>query len=408
MKLFEKGPGFASGLKDFWKYLNASTIGAGLISTIFGCSGPCLIVIAGAKTAGFTLADTVTWVFGIYIFGGLLGAILATYYKIPVSGAYSIPGATLMGAALKGYTFNEAAGAFVLAGVIVLIIGLTGVIGKIMKVLPVQIVMAMVAGCMMKFGIGIVTNTSKNILVCGLALTAFFLVPKVIKKMPGVLAALIVGVGACWFTGSLKFTAEALTFIPPRIITPVFNASLVLSCALPLAILVIGAENAQAMGVLQAQNYPVPANAMTVSSGIGGIISGLFGAHNANIAGPMTAICASEVAGPKEGRYVASVVNGLTFAAFGLFASFAIGFVNLIPGALIGLLAGLAMINVLVGAMKVAFETGTFKLGAFAAFVVGMSGLAILHVGSAFWALVIGFIVSIICEPADFRSSQKE
>ena len=36
----------------------------------------------------------------------------------------------------------------------------------------------------------------------------------------------------------------------------------------------------------------------------------LVGAHNANIAGPMTAICSSSEAGPKEGRYVASVVNG--------------------------------------------------------------------------------------------------
>ena len=131
MKLFEKGPGFQSGLADLPKYLNGSTISAGLISTVFGCTGPCLVTVAAANAAGFTLADTVTWVFGIYVFGGLLGTILALYYKIPVSGAYSIPGATLMGTALAGYSFNEAAGAFIIAGVIVLIIGLSGAIGKI-------------------------------------------------------------------------------------------------------------------------------------------------------------------------------------------------------------------------------------------------------------------------------------
>ena len=75
MSLLEKGPGFKSGWKDLPKYLNGKTIGAGIVSTIFGCTGPCLVVIAAAETAGFTLADTVTWVFGIYLFGGLLGVI---------------------------------------------------------------------------------------------------------------------------------------------------------------------------------------------------------------------------------------------------------------------------------------------------------------------------------------------
>ena len=169
MQLFEKGPGFKSGLKDLPKHLNGNTISSGLVSTIFGCTGPCLVTIAAANTAGFTLADTVTWVFGIYVFGGLLGTILALYYKQPISGAYSIPGATLMGAALAGYSFNEAAGAFIIAGVIVLIIGVTGLIRKIMKVLPLEIVMAMVAGAMLKFGTGIVTATKADWLTCGAA-----------------------------------------------------------------------------------------------------------------------------------------------------------------------------------------------------------------------------------------------
>ena len=408
MVLFEKGPGFASGLKDFGKWLNGGTIGAGIVSTIFGCTGPCLIVIKAAESAGFTMADTVSWVFGIYVFGGLLGAILATYYKVPISGAYSIPGSTLMGAALKGYTFNEAAGAFVIAGVLVLLVGVSGLIGKIMKRLPVEIVMAMVAGCMLKFGTNIVLSTKSAPVVCGAAVLAFFLIPRIIKKFPGVLAALIAGVVVAFATGAFATNTGAMTFIAPRVVMPAFNASLFLSCALPLAVLVMGAENAQAMGVLKAQGYKVPANGMTVASGIGGIVSGMFGAHNANIAGPMTAICSSDVAGEKDGRYVASVVNGLTFAAFGLFASYAIGFVKLIPGSLVSVLAGLAMINVLIGALGDAFKTGHFKVGAFAALVVGMSNITLLDIGSAFWSLVIGVVVSFIVEKGDFTTMKLE
>jgi len=407
MKLFEKGPGFKSGLADLPKHLNGSTIGSGLVSTIFGCTGPCLVTIAAANTAGFTLADTVTWVFGIYVFGGLLGAILALYYKVPISGAYSIPGATLMGAALAGYTFNEAAGAFIIAGVIVLIIGFTGLIGKIMDFLPLEIVMAMVAGAMMKFGSGIITNTVADYVVCGAAVVAFLVLPRLTKKIPGVLAALVVGVVAAVVMGRFSGDMGDITWIGPRIVAPKFNGSLILSCSIPLAALVMGAENAQAMGVLKAEGYNVPANTMTIASGIGGIVSGLFGAHNANIAGPMTAICASSDAGPKEGRYVASVVNGITFALFGVFAVYAISFVSFVPSSLVSVLAGLAMINVLIGALKDAFKSGKFRIGAFFAFCTGLSGVSILSIGCAFWALVIGVVVSMICEPQDFKASKQ-
>jgi len=402
MKLFEKGPGFRSGLRDLPQHLNGSTIASGLISTIFGCTGPALVVISASSTAGFTTADTVTWIFGIYVFGGLLGLLLSLYYQVPISGAYSIPGATLMGTALAGYTFNEAAGAFIVAGVIVLIIGLTGLIGKVMKLLPLEIVMAMVAGCMLKFGTNIITFTQKDIVTCGAAILAFLLVPRVFKKFPAVLAALIVGVVVAAVTGGFSGDMGDVVYIAPRLVAPAFSGSLILSCSIPLAALVIGAENAQAMGVLKAQGYEVPANTMTITSGIGGIVSGLFGAHNANIAGPMTAICSSDEAGPKDGRYVASVVNGITFATFGLVAAYAIGFVNLIPVGLTYVLAGLAMINVLIQAFRDGFKSGKYKTGAFFALIVGVSGISILHIGSAFWALIFGVVVSLICDQKDF------
>ena len=41
-----------------------------------------------------------------------------------------------------------------MAGVIVLILGASGLIGKIMRWLPLPIVMAMITGAMIRFGIG--------------------------------------------------------------------------------------------------------------------------------------------------------------------------------------------------------------------------------------------------------------
>ncbi|QQO10945.1 benzoate/H(+) symporter BenE family transporter [Breznakiella homolactica] len=402
-KIWEEGPGFKSGLTDLGKHINTKTITAGVIAAIFGCTGPALVTISAAATAGYTMQDTTTWLFGIYVFGGLISLIMGLYYKMPIVGAYSIPGASMLGAALIGFTFNEAAASFVMAGVIVLLLGVTGLMGKVMKWLPLPIVMGMIAGCMLRFGTGIVTSTMALPVVCGAALLGFFVLPRLIKKFPPVLGALLCGVIALIVTGGLHMEETTFAYIPPRIIIPHFNVATILSVSVPLAALVVGAENAQAIGVLYAQGYKPPVNAMTVISGFGGIASGLVGAHNANIAGPMTAICSSEEAGPnKEGRYAAGVVNGICFILFGIFASFAIAFVRVIPSQLINVLAGVAMINVLINSFRDGFGSGKCKMGAFAAFAIGASGISILSIGSAFWALVGGVVISLIVEKKDF------
>ncbi|MGD9820002.1 MAG: benzoate/H(+) symporter BenE family transporter [Aminobacteriaceae bacterium] len=407
-KLLEEGPGFQSGIADFAKHLNSKTITAGLIAAIFGCSGPALVTISAATTAGYTTEQTVSWLFGIYVFGGLISIIMALYYKTPIVGAFSIPGASMLGAVLTGFSFNEASAAFIVAGVIVLILGVTGLIGKAMRWLPLPIVMGMIAGCMLRFGIGIVTSTAKAPLVSGIALLAFFVIPLFTKKIPPVLAALICGILALVATGGINMGAVDWHYIAPQLVVPHFNIATVLSVSVPLAALVIGAENAQAVGVLYAQGYKPPINAMTVISGLGGIVAGLVGAHNANIAGPMTAICSSEEAGEnKEGRYAAAVVNGVLFGSFGLVASFAMAFIKIIPSTLINVLAGVAMINVLLNAFQEGFGTKCYKNGAFFALVIGASGISILNIGSAFWALVGGVAISMICEKKDFAREEK-
>ena len=407
-KIIETGVGFRSSLSDLKKNLNSKTITAGVVAAIFGCSGPALVTYNAATAAGYSVEQAATWLFGIYVFGGLISLIMALYYKQPIVGAYSIPGASMLGAALLGFTFNEAAASFIMAGVIVLILGITGLMGKVMKWLPLPIVMGMIAGAMLRFGTNIVNSTKEAPIICGIAIAAFLFVPKVIKKMPPVLAALIFGVGALFITGGFNFETVDLVYYPPQLIVPQFNIATMLSVSVPLAALVVGAENAQAIGVLYAQDYKPPVNAMTIISGIGGILAGLVGAHNANIAGPMTAICSSEEAGEdKAGRYAAAVVNGILFASFGLVASFAIAFVKVIPSTLINVLAGLAMINVLIHAFKDGFGSGKFKMGAFAALIVGVSGLSILKIGAPFWALLAGVLVSLIYERKDFYNFAK-
>ena len=403
-RLIERGPGFGSGLRDLPKHLNPATIGAGLVAAIFGCTGPALIVINGAQEAGLTSVQTASWIFGIYVFGGLISLVMALYYKQPVTGAYSIPGAVLVVGALQGFTFAEMIGAYLAAGLIVLILGLTGVVRKVITWIPFPIVMAMIAGALIRFGIGVVDSLLTAPIIVGAAIVGYVLLSRFIKAIPGVLGALVIGGIAAAFTGSFGAIEGDFGLIAPELVAPAFNIGAILAVGVPLALLVIGAENTQAMGVLMAERYRPPFNAMTIVSGIGGLLAPLFGGHNANIAGPMTAICSSDQAGEnKDGRYAATVVNGILFGLFGVFAGIAVALVTALPPELTATLAGLAMIGVLLSAFQSSFSEKRFQLGAFVALVIAMSGVTLFGISAPFWALVGGVLASLLLETKDFR-----
>ncbi len=405
-RVIEQAPGIKQGLSDLPKYLNASTVTAGLVAAIFGCSGPALIIMNSAMSANYTTGQTISWLFAVYFFGGLLSLVLALKYKQPITGAWSIPAAVMLGTTLTYFNINQAAGAYLIAGIMVLILGFSGLIGKVMRWIPLPIVMGMIAGAMIRFGTGIISSLQGMPIICGAALLGYLVSTRLSRKIPNILGALVFGVVAAAATGNIDLSGMTYSLVGPQFIAPQFSVDAFLSIAVPVAILVIGAENAQATGVLIAEGYKPPINFMTIISGVGGICTSLFGGHNANIAGPMTAICSSEAAGEdKEGRYAATVVNGILFGGFGLIASIAVGFIAGIPKPLIGIVAGLAMIGVLTQAFENAFSTRKFRFGAFFALIIAMSGLTIAKISSPFWALVGGVIVSLILESKDFESN---
>ncbi len=404
--IIEKAPGFRSGISDLPRHLNAETISAGLIAAIFGCTGPPLIIMNSAMNAGYTSIQTISWLASVCFFGGVLSLILALRYKQPIAGAWSIPIAVMLGNTLAFFNFNQAVGAYLLAGIMVLALGFSGLVGKIMRWLPIPIVMGMIAGAMIKFGTGMIVSVEKLPVVCGAAMAGYLVTNRFVRKFPPVLGALILGILSAAFTGGIDFSGADYSLVLPTVFAPEFSFDAFLSISVPVAILVIGAENAQATGVLLTEGYKPPVNFMTVASGFGGIITSFFGGHNANVAGPMTAICASEAAGKDtEGRYAAAVVNGILFGGFGLIASIAVAFIESVPRPLVGVVAGLAMIGVLTQAFEQAFASGKFKVGAFFALVIAMSGISIAKISAPFWALLGGVVVSYMIEHKDFAVS---
>ncbi|WP_087718917.1 benzoate/H(+) symporter BenE family transporter [Salinicola salarius] len=398
----------------FWqelpRALSIKAISTGVVAALFGCSGPALIVISAANAGHLTNGQTVAWLFAVYFLGGLISLVMAIRYRQPITGAYSIPGAAIMSVALVSIPFAEAVGAFIMSGVIVLLLGVSGLIGRIMRWLPMPIVMAMIAGALIRFGVGAVESVGAAPLIAGTALVAFFLASRFLNSVPPVLVAAVVGFVVAYFSGAVQSADVDIAMVAPQFTLPHFSFDAFMAISVPLAALVIGAENAQATGVLMAEGYRPPVNAMTVISGIGGILAGALGGHNANIAGPMTAICASEQAGDdRDKRFGATLVNGVLFCLFGLFAGMAVPLILALPKALIASVAGVAMIGVLLAAFQQAFTKSVgYQVGAFVALVVAMSKLSLLGISSPFWALVAGILVSeLLGEAAKTRKHRE-
>jgi len=171
--------------------LNIKTISAGTMAAIFGCTGPALIVIGGAQNGGLTQVETISWLFAIYFFGGIIGILLSLRYRQPIAGAFSIPAAVLIAGALTTTTLSEATGAYLVAGIIVLLLGISGMIGKVMRWLPGPIVMAMIVGAMISFGTDMILSLEEAPWIAGTAIALYLLSTAITKKIPAILPAFI-------------------------------------------------------------------------------------------------------------------------------------------------------------------------------------------------------------------------
>ena len=137
----------------------------------------------------------------------------------------------------------------------------------------------------------------------------------------------------------------------PVFAVPAFNIKR-LSIGVPLGLLVVCAENMQAIGVQIEIGKKPPVNAITVISGIGGIIAPFFCGHNCNIAGPMTAWAGSDDCGEVDKRYVAAVWCGIAFALTGIFAKFTMGLLAAIPAEALNMVVSLTLIGMIIGGLQ--------------------------------------------------------
>ena len=378
----------------------------GFIGWLFAATGPVAITLSVATGAGLREEEIASWLFGIFFINGVITILFCLRYRQPLAFFWTIPGTVLVGPALAHLTFPQVIGAYYATGVLMVFLGATGWVRRAMQWLPMPIVMGMVAGVFLRFGLDLVRSLQLDVAIAAPMIIVWLwlsALPRIGRRLPPLIGALLVGVVVIALLG--RFDASklgALELVRPVFQMPQWSLAAMIELVVPLAITVLVVQNGQGIAIVRAAGHEPPVNAIGVASGIGAILSATVGAISSCLTGPTNAILTSS--GERARQYTAGIVTGVLAIGFGLLAP---AFTRLLlnaPKAFIMALAGLAMLRVLQTAFVTAFAT-RHTLGALVCMVVTLADIPLFNIGAAFWGLVAGFVVSWLMERSDFTAT---
>lgn len=386
---------------DFgWQY-----VGAGATGVLFSATGPVAVIMGAAAAGALSAVQTASWVFGVFVLNGILTVVASWVYRMPLSFFWTIPGTVLVGQSLASLTWPEVVGAYLTTGVLVIVLGVTGVVTKLMAFLPQSVVMAMVAGAFLSFGTGLVQSVSSNAIVAGAMVVAWLALTRSAmwsKRIPPVLAALAAGLVALAVTGGFTRVSGPAAELPliglPELVAPAFSGAAMAQLVIPLAITVVAVQNGQGAAVLNSAGHRPPMTVVTIACGIWSLLAAPLGAVSTCLAGPTNALLVA--VGARSRQYIAGMTCGAIAVVVGLLAPLLVRGLSVVPATFIAALAGLAMLEPLRGAFTAAFSdsVGRPVLAPLVTLMVTISGTDVGGLGAPFWGLVAGVGVTFLLD----------
>ncbi len=364
---------------------------AGLLSAFVGFASSFFIILQGLTAVGASQAEAASGLIALSVTMGIGGIYLSLRTKLPVSVAWSTPGAALLATtgALEG-GFAAAVGAFLATAVLIILAGLWKPLGRWVAAIPVPLANAMLAGVLLTFCLAPVRAVAAEPAFALPIIAAWASVWK-LNRIYAVPAALLVTSGIVVWATDLSVLKDVPLWPAITLVTPEFSIPAMIGIALPLFIVTMASQNIPGIAVLNANNYRPAPGPLFASTGLLSLASAPFGGHAVNLAAITAALCAGEDAHPDPARrYWSAVVAGGTYVVFGLLAGAITSFFAAAPSILITAVAGLALLGAFAAALTAAVGEPDDRVAAVITFLVTASGLSFLGIGSAFWGLMAG------------------
>lgn len=372
-----------------------SMISAALVAALVGYGSTIALVLAAAAAVGADAGQTASWVAAICFSKAIGSALLSSWKKVPVVLAWSTPGAALI-AASTGVDIHRAVGAFVFAGLLIALTAAIRPLNRAVNAIPTGVASGMLAGVLLPFSMAVALHAA-NEAVLVLPLIAVFLIVRMVNPLMAVLAALIAGLLIAFTIAGAPLPPMDADWTSLTFIRPEFDPAVLLGLGVPLYLVTMASQNLPGFAVLRANGYEPP---VTEALGVTGILSAffaLFGAHTINMAAITAAICLGDDVHPdKSRRWKVGLVYALVWATLGLSGPVIVPAILAMPPEIIAVVAGLALVPPLIGALVSAFDLPATRFAAAATFAVTASGVAAFGIGAAFWGLLAGLVVHLM------------
>ncbi|KQQ19848.1 benzoate transporter [Rathayibacter sp. Leaf299] len=366
---------------------------AGIVAALTGFSSSFAIVLAGVVAVGATDRQAASGLLAVCVLQGLLCILLSIRYRVPMTFAWSTPGAALLAAtaALPG-GFDRAVGAFLVASLLLVITGLWPALGRLVSRIPRPLANGMLAGILFPL---VLAPVRAAVEIPALALPVILVWLVLVRLLPRWAVPAAIGLAIVLLLVTDGAALAGAPLLPaPEFVAPVFEIGAIVGIGLPLYVVTMAGQNIPGIAVLSSFGFAPHSRPAIVSSGALSGVAAVFGGVPINLAALSAALTAGPEASPlPERRWIASVSAGASYLVLGLVAGAATALVSSASPLLIEAVAGLALLGVFVAAVQAAVDEPRLRLPAAATLLVTASGTTVAGIGSAFWGLVVGLVV---------------
>ena len=380
---------------------------AGLISVIVNYGGTFILVFQAAKVAGLSPELTASWVWSVSIGVGITGLFLSWLTREPIITAWSTPAAAFLVVVLGTTSYAEAIGAYIISAAAFVLLGISGQFEKVIRLIPPGVAAGLLAGILLKFGVGAFGGMSVDPILVGL-LVAAYLVLKRFTARYAVVGILVLGMAFLLIQGRVDFSGLELQFAVPVFTRPEFSFNALLSVALPLFLITLTGQYMPGMLVLRNDGFRTSANPILTITGLGSLLMAPFGSHAFNIAAITAAICTGKEASQDPSkRWIAGVAAGVFYIVIGVFGVTLAAVFMVLPATFITTLAGLALLGTIGASITSAMADLKSREASLITFLACASDITLFGIGGAFWGLLMGLVAyAVLNGRLSFRKSQ--
>ena len=373
--------------------LPLSAVIAGIVPPFIGFAGTVVVVVRAEQAIGATPLEVSSAIAATGIAVGLTGIVLSCRWRMPLILAWSTPGAALLAGNTAHLTYPLALGAFAVAAMLMMLVALLPPLTLAAERVPAGLASGLLAGILLPFVLKMFGAVPSDPMFAVASLATFLAVRAWIPRH-SLSASLLVGVAIILMRGDAGAVPSVASIVSLTPVRPLFAWQALINVAVPLFLVTLVSQNLPGLVVMHAAGYRPSPKWSFFATGAATLVTAPFGGFGVNLAAIVAALCTGPDGHPDpDRRWIVGIFYGATWLTLGLTSGLMVAFLTHLPADIVTVITGIALLGPLVGALRTVSELPDEADASVVTLVTAASGVTFLGIGSAFWALVIGFSV---------------